>query len=140
MTEVGSDQWYDERWQDMDPDMRRRAADSIRGVLSEEDQELIRRKHAEHGHSWIHHLIEIPADELETYSRVLGDEGGVTFKTWSAHHGWGTGIRNLLRNEEYGAGISDDELPFAPYENGSYQNWDDYYCQAVEAAVGLRDV
>jgi hypothetical protein len=42
------------------------------------------------------------------------------------HFGWGMNIRNLLRSN----GLTDDQLPD--------KNWDDYYAQVVEAAVGLR--
>lgn len=50
-------------------------------------------------------------------------------KTWWAawHHGWGTGVRNDLRDNV----CRDDELPSG--------NWDDYYVQLVEIAVGVRD-
>jgi hypothetical protein len=42
----------------------------------------------------------------------------------------GMGVRNYLREI-----ILDDELPFAPYPNGKqYQNWDDYYKQALDAS------
>jgi hypothetical protein len=49
--------------------------------------------------------------------------------TWwaSHHHGWGTGIRNLLRDNV----CSDDRLPS--------KNWDDYYIRLVEIAVGVRE-
>lgn len=43
------------------------------------------------------------------------------------HHGWGTNIRNLLRNEV----CLDEDLP-------SLWGWDDYYTQLVEIAVGYR--
>lgn len=43
------------------------------------------------------------------------------------HHGWGMSIRNALRTE----GFTDDQLPDG--------NWDDYYIQVVEIAVGIRD-
>lgn len=145
MTEFGSNEWYDERWQDMPPVMRKIAADTIRKAISDEDAELIRRKYAEYGHDWIHHLIETTQEERDQMNALLPDPADIEEygwpKTMSAHHGWGTAIRNLLRDPEYGAGILDDDLPFAPYEGGqSYQNWDDFYTQAVEAAVGLREV
>ncbi len=38
------------------------------------------------------------------------------------HHGWGTGVRNLLRRA-----APDNELPSG--------NWDDYYAQVIEHAV-----
>lgn len=42
------------------------------------------------------------------------------------HHGFGMGIRNFLRDK----GFKDDVLPIS--------NWDDYYVQVIELAVGLR--
>lgn len=50
-------------------------------------------------------------------------------KTWWAtyHHGWGTGIRNYLRDKV----CRDDELPS--------ENWDDYYIQLFEMACGIRE-
>lgn len=45
------------------------------------------------------------------------------------HFGWGMAIRNLLRTE---ADLKDDLLPDG--------NWDDYYIQCVEIAVGKRIV
>ena len=49
-------------------------------------------------------------------------------KTWwaIAHHWWGMGIRNSLRDSV----CSDSELPSG--------NWDDYYVPLVEMACGLR--
>jgi hypothetical protein len=47
------------------------------------------------------------------------------------HFGAGMGIRNYLREV-----VKDDELPMAPYPNGKeFQNWDDYYQQAIRAAL-----
>lgn len=50
--------------------------------------------------------------------------------TWwaSSHHGWGTAIRNFLRDNV----CLDDKLPSG--------NWDDYYIQCVEIVCGVRDV
>lgn len=50
-------------------------------------------------------------------------------RTWwaSHHHGWGTSIRNSLRDNV----CLDDKLPT--------KNWDDYYIQIVEIALGLRN-
>lgn len=146
MTEVGLNEWYDERWQDMDPAMRRRAAETVFNALSYDDIELICRKYREYGpHDWIHHLIDVPQEDRDKMNELLPE--GTDLEefgwpaTWSGHHGFGTQIRNLLRDPEYGAGISDDQLPFAPYEDGcAFQNWDDYYVSVVEAAVGLREV
>jgi len=47
------------------------------------------------------------------------------------HHSGGMMIRNWLRRV-----VKDNELPFAPYPGGSqFQNWDDFYVQAIEAAL-----
>lgn len=49
-------------------------------------------------------------------------------ETWwtTHHHGWGTGIRNYLRKHV----CLDNVLPTG--------NWDDYYIQIIELALGLR--
>ena len=45
---------------------------------------------------------------------------------WAAyHHGWGTAIRNHLRDKV----CLDDQLPSG--------NWDDYYIRLVEKACGI---
>lgn len=132
--------WYDERWESMPPVMRKIAADTIKKVLEDQPElvERIKVKHAEHGIYWIHHLTDIPEEDLETYRRV--GMAGPEQTTFSEHMWWGMGIRNLLRDPE-GGNIPDGDLPDAPYENGqTHRNWDDYYVQAIEAAVGLRDV
>ena len=50
------------------------------------------------------------------------------------HFTTGMGVRNLLRRV-----LPDNELPLAPYPNGTaHSNWDDYYVQALEAAAGVR--
>ena len=51
-------------------------------------------------------------------------------ETWWAlyHHGWGTAIRNFLRNNV----CKDDELPSG--------NWDDYYIQVVELVCDVRSI
>lgn len=46
------------------------------------------------------------------------------------HHGWGTAIRNLLRDKV----CTDDKLPGSPED----KNWDNYYVYLVEVAIGLR--
>lgn len=44
-----------------------------------------------------------------------------------AHHDWGMHIRNVFRSQ----GFTDDNLP----DN----NWDDYYIQVIELALGMRE-
>lgn len=144
MTEWGSDEWYDERWRDMPSVLRKLAADTIRKALKDEDQELIRRKHAEYGpHEWIHRLIDTTPEDREKMNALLPNPDDIDEFGWpetmSAHHGFGTAIRNLLRDPEYGAGIKDADLPPAPYPNGEFHShWDDQYVSAIEAALGLR--
>jgi hypothetical protein len=47
-----------------------------------------------------------------------------------SHFSWGMAIRNLLRDKV----CLDDKLN----ENEKYQNWDNYYVQLVEIAIGVR--
>lgn len=145
MSDFYDEQWYTDRWLSLSPEMRKRAADAIKKTLGDEYFALIRLKHAEYGHDWIHYFIDVPQEQRDAMNALLPEGSDIEEcgwpATWSAHHGFGTGIRNLLRNEEYGAGIKDDELPAAPYEDGeTHKNWDDYYVAAIEAAAGLRDV
>ncbi len=143
--------WYDARWESLTPVMRKLAADSIKKALDEPTQELIRQKYAEYGHDWMHHLYDQSQEVIDEMNALLPEEYQDDLEqygwpaTMSAHHGFGMQIRNLLRDDEFGAGIADDDLPEAPYENWTHEgvgprNWDDYYIQAIEAAVGLREV
>lgn len=141
-SEYYNEQWYTDRWNSLPLELKRRAVNALQEVLPPDLQEIIQQKHAEYGHDWIHHLIDTTQEERDRMDAMLPPkeerwdpnlEGWP--KTMSAHHGWGTAIRNVLRD----AGIGDNQLPAAPYENGqTHQNWDDYYIAAVEAAVGLR--
>lgn len=65
------------------------------------------------------------SDETKTSIVELYNEKG---SNWiDGHHfGWGMSIRNLLREN----GFADDMLPD--------KNWDDYYIQVVECAIGVR--
>lgn len=137
-------EWYDERWQLLPPVMRKIASDAIKKALDEPTIELIKSKHAEHGAGWMHHLIDLSEEEQKLWASVLPGDVEIP-PTMSGHSFFGMQIRNLLRDPELGAGIKDDDLPEAPYENWPYEgvgprNWDDYYIQAIEAAVGLREV
>lgn len=49
----------------------------------------------------------------------------------SFHHGFGTAIRNLLRDKV----CTDDKLPS---KNERDKNWDNYYTYLIEIAVGAR--
>lgn len=81
--------------------------------------------------SWI---VEKGVEHLKT---ILNDStrGMILIKwhddpaEWWAfyHHGWGTAIRNSLRDHV----CKDDQLPSG--------NWDDYYIQLVEIACGVRE-
>lgn len=83
-------------------------------------------------------LREHLSDEYLADIRNMGIEKGVG--NWLPlfwHHSDGMAIRNLLREH----GIRDAELPGLPevYDGEDYGgNWDDYYVQCLEAAVGLR--
>lgn len=130
---IGDDAWFDERWESLSPEQRKFMADTIRDALDEENVEWIKERYAKYGREWIHHFYDIAEEQQETWHKVGMIVEGQT--TYSGHMWWGMGIRNLLRE----AGVKDEDLPFAPYEIGQFQNLDDYYIQAVEAAVGLRD-
>jgi hypothetical protein len=144
MNNFYNEQWYTDRWNSLPYDLKRKAVEAVRNVLSEDDANKIRLKHEAYGRDWIHHLIDTTWEERYEMDKLLpADKRNNPEYGWpltmSAHHGWGTNIRNLLRDSENGAGISDNQLPPAPYENGhTHQNWDDMYVQVIEAAVGLR--
>ncbi|HEY0006207.1 MAG TPA: hypothetical protein VGB17_15615 [Pyrinomonadaceae bacterium] len=101
------------RLAEMPPDVLKRAIAFIRSELPEEVKEDIRRLHAEYGEDWIGEMsvLELP-----------GGKGRIP----RGHFEWGMRVRNALRNH----GLSDDLL--------LNLNWDDYYVQVVEIAVGLR--
>ena len=145
MSDFYTDAWYDARWNSLPLAFKRRAVDVVQQKLDPTMIELIRKKHAEYGRDWIHYLIDVPQEERDHMNTLLPDEYQDDLEehgwpaTMSAHHGFGTSIRNLLRDPVYGAGILDVDLPDAPYEDGSLQrNWDDFYVAVLEAAVGLR--
>jgi len=58
------------------------------------------------------------------------------------HFGQGMEVRNILRQPEIGGpGIFDSELPPLPeYYGREISNWDDYYIQVLECAVGIRSL
>lgn len=133
-------EWYDARWDALSPEQRKLAADTIATALSTDDKALIRFKYAKYGPiEWIHNLVDMdPKFASDAVAVGMANEGQTTL---SGHHGFGTQVRNALRSH---AGIRDEDLPPVlwthcnpPHEE---QNWDDYYIQAIEAAVGLREV
>lgn len=67
---------------------------------------------------------ELPLDVVQEIKNAYKKDP----ETWWAfyHHGWGTSIRNFLRDKV----CKDDELPSG--------NFDDYYIQLVELACELR--
>lgn len=89
-------------------------------------------------------LAELPTDILNKAIKVLNEELDEKTKDkiradikkdpiyWFApyHHGWGTAIRNLLRNKV----CLDDKLSL----NDEYKNWDNYYVLIVEIVVHHR--
>lgn len=101
---------YDEIWQRVDPDIRKRAVEALRENFHEDDKELIRGAIRKHGkHEWIH---EAPF----------------------GHMFFGMQVRNFLRQNV----ARDEELPgWDEYygEGTDVRNWDDYYVQAVEEAI-----
>lgn len=131
--------WYDARWAALGLGQRMRAVAILRTALDDPTKASVSRKYSEHGpQEWIHHLIDLdPEMQDDAFAAGLV---GARDTTLSGHHGFGTWIRNVLRQGVPGArGIRDEELPPAPYADGSqHRNWDDYYVQAIEAAVGLR--
>lgn len=98
-------QWYKDRWESIPEERRREIVAHLRAYLTIDDQAAI--------------------------VKTISEQGTMTW-TGAHHHGWGTGVRNHLRKL-----MKDDELPSAPYPDGrgEYKNWDDYYVQAIEAAV-----
>jgi hypothetical protein len=87
-------------------------------------------------------FAEIPQEVLDKALTIINSELDDQTKQWakdlfilkgpiewaiSLHHGWGTAIRNMLRTT---GGLSDNLLPD--------KNWDDYYIQVIEAAIGVR--
>jgi hypothetical protein len=130
--------WYDTRWRSLSDDQRVRAVAIVKASLEGDERKRIQEKHARHGGDWIHHLIDLDPemqDDAFAVGLVSSEQA-----TLSGHHGFGTYIRNRLRTGAgVTAGIPDEELPDAPYPDGSQQRtWDDYYVQAIEAALGLR--
>lgn len=51
-----------------------------------------------------------------------------------AHHGFGTAIRNILREI-----IKDSELPPVDYDGEPMKNWDDWYIKVLEEAAGCYE-
>jgi|SRR5690348_2098301 len=88
------------------------------------------------------YIKELPKDILESSVQVIraafdidtilriSEEYHADPEHWWAgyHHGWGTAIRNLLRDKV----CRDNKLPSG--------NWDDVYIPIVEIALGLREV
>jgi hypothetical protein len=68
---------------------------------------------------------EFEQEEIDEIKNAYEQDGEIE---WAIpyHHGWGTNVRNLLRQE----GCLDYKLPD--------KNWDDYYIQVIELALGLR--
>ena len=70
---------------------------------------------------------ELSEKTKEEIRKVIETQG---IDDWIAgyHFNWGMAMRNALRD----AGFSDDELPD--------KNWDDYYHQVIEIALGMREL
>lgn len=77
--------------------------------------------------SAVKYLKETIPEETVEEIRGMWDKDNSTW--WAMiHHGWGTSVRNLLRDNV----CTDAKLPSG--------NWDDYYIQMVEVACGLRNM
>lgn len=88
-------QIHEEKWAELSDDVKRDAIACLRSHFTEELKQDIRNLIKNDPNEWIS----------------------------SYHHGWGTGVRNLLREN----GLTDDLTPDG--------NWDDYYVMVVEEAV-----
>lgn len=122
--------WPDVAWAKLTAEQQQRAADIIRSVENfEEIAPVVREAHAKHGRDFIH---QEPFAE-EVMIEVDGQEHEMR---WSWHMSGGMALRNLLRDK----GFRDDELPGLPefYDGADISTWDDFYVQALEAAVGVR--
>lgn len=101
---------YDELWERVDQDVKERSILALQKKLTPELSQQIRDHISKHGkNEWVH------VDPFD-------------------HFFFGMQVRNELRE----AGILDAELPpFDKYygEGTNVRNWDDYYVQALEAAV-----
>lgn len=69
---------------------------------------------------------EIPEDAKEKIRNEIVTKGYKWIVDY--HHFWGRSVRNALRTK---ANLSDVLLPDG--------NWDDYYAQCIEIAVGRRE-
>lgn len=71
-------------------------------------------------------LDEFPQDVKDEIKEMYEKDGE---NRWAIpyHNSWGMGVRNLFREE----GFLDKQLPDG--------NWDDYYVQVIEFALGLRE-
>lgn len=104
----------------IDPKVLDRAAEIIRDALLVENVDAIKKCFEIHGtHEWFWHIHD---DEIEKMKKE--NPSGRPF-FMSPHMTLGMGIRNLLRAE----GLLDKETPTG--------NWDDYYIEAIEHALGL---
>jgi hypothetical protein len=88
-------QIHEEKWAELSDDVKTKAVAIIQAEFTEDLKEEIRGM-----------IRNDPNDWCSLY-----------------HHGWGTGVRNLLREK----GLTDDMTPDG--------NWDDYYVMVVEEAV-----
>ena len=97
---------------------------------SDKFEELMTKKLESLDHEFVEKVVAFLrvyfTQEARDEIRALIDKGGLSHWIGGIHHGWGTAVRNLLREN----GFTDDMLPD--------KNWDDYYGQMVEIAVGAR--
>ena len=88
-------QIHEEKWAELSDDVKTKAIAIIQAGFTEELKEEIRGMIRNDPNNWI----------------------------GMHHHGWGTGVRNLLREK----GLPDNLTPDG--------NWDDYYIMVVEEAL-----
>ena len=102
MSDAEYDAFHNARWAEVSPNMRARAVEIFDAHLAHQKPEIMRAidHHGLGGAGWLH--------------------------ANHAHHGWGTMVRNLLRDN----GLTDDRFPTG--------NLDDYYSQLIEFWVGAR--
>jgi hypothetical protein len=105
---------HEQVWAELDPEIRHRAVSLIRRRVPVGQLRELRDIIDRHGDDW-------PFTDLAPVQPHERLHIPIPY-----HFAGGMAMRNCLREE-----IGDDELPTG--------TWDDYYIQAVEAAVGKRD-
>lgn len=113
-----------ENWERVDPELRKKCVDHLQTLPADIKADL-GRVIKEHPDDWYTQDMTPPSEQ----ARIQAKYG--VYVPDIFHWGLGMGIRNYLRGV-----VRDDELPLVEYEDGSYQNWDDYYTAAIEDVFG----